>query len=355
MKAQKIIILSISLAIMASCETYYRITTKLDRKGGVVREIYAKGDSTFMSGDQSHNPFQFDLDGWNITRFDSIGEFDYFGEKKPFNVKVRKKSNSVDSLSHDISCKKDIRPLIVPKETLTKKFKWFYTDYIYTSIYKKLDYNSPIPIGKYLSEEERRIWAQGDTKYFGTMNGFMLNNMLCDISDKFIAWLSINFFEISFNSVNKIYGGGISGNNKEQIYIKFGGKNIENLSDPKSVCAALDSFYVTDRFSKLYKQNKDTLDNEFENATSVISLLDYHFTNELAVPGKVISTNAPIIDAGYLKWKVDGMRLLFDDYTLTASYRVVNIWAFVISGLILILAIILIIVSTSVQRKSLKG
>ena len=86
-----------------------------------------------------------------------------------------------------------------------------------------------------------------------------------------------------------------------------------------------------------------------------MSLLNYYFTNELAVPGKVISTNAPIIDAEYLKWKVDGMRLLFDDYTLTASYRVVNIWAFVISGLILILAIILIIVSTSVQRKSLKG
>jgi len=51
-----------------------------------------------------------------------------------------------------------------------------------------------------------------------------------------------------------------------------------------------------------------------------------------------LQTNAPIIESGTLKWKVDGFRLLFDDYTLTAEYRVANRWAFVLTGLLVLCA-----------------
>ena len=346
MKTSKIIVLSISLAIMASCDTYYRIVTTIDRKGGAIREMYANGDSAFLSGDLSNTPFRFDLEGWNITRFDSVEVFDYFGENKPFDVKVSRSANSVDSLSqyilHSEFSEEGFRQLLAPKETLTKKFKWFYTDYTYTSIYNKLDYNAPIPIDKYMSKDERIIFAQGDTKYFGTTNGAQLVDELNDMSDNFWKWVTTNCFEVGLNIVKK-YGGEIPDNDREQIFAKYGGKDIDDIDDPKSVCTALDSFYVTDRFSKLYKQNEDAIDNEFENATSVFGLMNEYYTTELSVPGRVLSANAPVIDAEYLKWKVDGMRLLFDDYTLTASYRVVNVWAFVISGLILLSAIILIL------------
>lgn len=351
MKNLKIIILSISLAVMASCETYYRIVTTINSKGGAVREVYAKGDSIFLSGDLSHNPFRFALNGWNITRFDSIGEFDYFGEKKPFNVIVSKRAKAVDSLSQYIVCSEEkFRQLLAPQEILTKKFKWFYTDYTYTSIYSKLDYNAPMPIDKYMSKDERIIWTQGDTQYFGTMSGSHLFDELDGLSDQFIAWLTRNYFEISLNSVN-LYGGNIPDNDRVEIYEKYGGKDLEKLGDPKSVCSALDSYYGTDRFSMLYAQNKAEIDNEFENATAVTEAVNYYYSNELTVPGRLLSTNAPVIDNEYLKWKVDGMRLLFDDYTLTASYRVVNVWAFVISGLILLSAIILVL--TICRKKAL--
>ena len=60
---------------------------------------------------------------------------------------------------------------------------------------------------------------------------------------------------------------------------------------------------------------------------------------ELVIPGEVINTNASIIKSDTLVWKVNEMRLLFDDYTLTAEYRVINSWAIIIVALLLIVAI----------------
>lgn len=44
-----------------------------------------------------------------------------------------------------------------------------------------------------------------------------------------------------------------------------------------------------------------------------------------------------------LVWKVDAYRVLADNYRLQAESRVMNIWAFVLTGLLLVVALILFI------------
>jgi len=156
-----------------------------------------------------------------------------------------------------------------------------------------------------------------------------------------MEWYGHNCFEISFESIKKITTGYDLDTVKEKIYDEV--KAIDEVSDigPKTVCAVLDSFYVTTYFSSQYKIYKDTLDKDFELKTSFLidAVLGHIISYELVIPDKILQTNAPIINSDTLVWKVDGMRLLFDNYTLTAEYRVINSWAFVLSGLIIIIAV----------------
>lgn len=47
---------------MTSCSTYYRMTSRIDTNGSMHREVYARGDSAFIAGNKTHNPFLFPLE-----------------------------------------------------------------------------------------------------------------------------------------------------------------------------------------------------------------------------------------------------------------------------------------------------
>ncbi len=352
MRTIKIIAIIFVTIFMVSCETYYRMVTTLDRDGNAIREVYTKGDSAFMAGDMSHNPFLFNIGlNWNIIRYDSVLKYNFFGSENIINVKASKKVSSIDLFSKELNCSEINRSLAAPEETLTKNFGWFYTNYTFTGVYKKLNFQVPVSIDKYLSKEEQKLWTQGNFKDYGTTNGFEMKNMLDGIEDEFMDWYSRNCFEIGLNSIEKISKKTIADEDKDKIYkLLYKKEQTEDIM-PELIAKTLDIFYKTNSFSKLYKTNKKSIDQEFENTSLKIELLSNIISYELIVPGEIISTNSSIINSNTLTWKVDGIRILFDDYTLTTQYRVTNTWAFILSGLVLLVAITSIILIFRKSRK----
>jgi hypothetical protein len=126
---------------------------------------------------------------------------------------------------------------------------------------------------------------------------------------------------------------------KENIYKQIHVKDLISDINPQTVCTVLDDFYKTSYFSALHKTNKEILDDAFETATLPGYFISKVIGYELVIPGEILHTNAPIINADTLVWKIDGMRLLFDNYSLTTEYRTINKWAFLFTGLLLIIAI----------------
>lgn len=53
----------------------------------------------------------------------------------------------------------------------------------------------------------------------------------------------------------------------------------------------------------------------------------------------MISANTTFRDREYLVWKVDAYRLLAGEYSLTARSRVPNVWAFILTGVLILLGI----------------
>lgn len=342
MRTIQFISTAIAVIILTSCGNYYRMVTTLDEKGNAIRDVYTEGDSAFMAGNRSNNPYLFDIDSsWKVTRFDSTIKHNFFGNEKHLNVQITKQVASIDLFTKEIAQGQYKGSLAIPEESLVKRFRWFYTNYTYTGMFKRLEYTVPIPIDQYLTKEEQKLWTQGNVGKYGMMNGSEMNDLLSRIEENFMNWYSHNCFEISLTCIQSLTSVQIAETDKEAIYKQL--NELEADITPKRVSAALDKHYKTTRFTELYKANSEKLDQEFENSTAIVNQLSNTISYELTVPGEIVSTNSPIYDSNNLVWKVDGIRILFDDYTLTAEYRVVNLWAFIVSGLILFTAIISII------------
>jgi len=332
--------------------------TSLYSNGNSYREVYALGDSAFMAGNNLNNPFLFDLSqDWKVTRYDTAINRSIFGDEGKFNVRISRETNSIEDYSKNIRCDSDLRSLAAPKESLVKKIRGFYTYYFLKVVYKKLPYEVAVPIGNYLSKEEQILWTQGGFDNYKTMTGSEMNDYLNEINDKAMKWYGRNIFEASLNCIKKHTENYDLDRDKENIFkkltdhVKFDTINI----NPRLICNVLDSYYKTTYFSKLYNTDHEILDKDTEQ-TPFFKISNDVFSNdisyELVLPGKVLQTNAPVIRSDTLVWKVDGIRLLFDDYTLKAEYRVINKWSFLLTGLLLIISIGSIVALIKRRRKS---
>ena len=90
MKTNNLIVAIVILFSMASCQTSYRMVSRIKTDGSLYREVYAYGDSAFLAGDRAENPFlfQIDSDTWQLVGLGSSIKFNFWGNEQELNVKV---------------------------------------------------------------------------------------------------------------------------------------------------------------------------------------------------------------------------------------------------------------------------
>jgi hypothetical protein len=341
MKLKTVLAVS-ALLFTVSCGAYYRMITVLDKNGNVQREIYAHGNKERTTDLFTKNPFLFEVDTtWTMHCLDSIIRYNFFGEEKELNVKINKQTKYIEQFTQDIYSHKNERSLAVPEEFLLIKRGLLFTRYLFKAKYHKFEYHPPVSVDNYLSKEEQMLWTQGDMSSYNLMNGSEMSDYLNNIKSKFMRWYGRNLFEVSLKCINKLNDKYDLDKDKEKIYKQVIDLRDDDLTkiDPGFICNVLDSHYRTTYFSKLYKINNLILDDDFDRAVAIEAQVPDVVSYELVISGNILQTNAPIVNADTLIWKVDGMRLLFDDFILTAEYRTLNRLALWIIGLLILVVV----------------
>jgi len=339
MKTLKISFVILTVAMLVSCGSQYKMVTTIDRHGKANREIYAFGKFDTVSKMMSKNPYMFDFEKDWDTAFFTLTKYDTHSSEKSFNMRISKRVASIEQYTKELQGYNENQMLAVPQESLVKKTGWFYTKYSFKTVYHQYKYKMPVSIDEYLNKEEQILWSQGGLEKYHSYSGGEMSEYLNTIGDKYLEWIFRNFFEISLETIKKYSDKYDLEGQKDEIYKKVKELVKEAIDvNPEKVCEGLDIHFKTTYFSILYNNNSELLNQEFEGATSVAGLLLDEISYELVIPGKLLHANAPIIESGTLKWKVDGFRLLFDDCTLTAEYRVANRWAFLLTGLLVLVA-----------------
>lgn len=340
-----LLLLSLSSG-MTSCTTYHRMTSRIENDGSMYREVYTQGDSAFITGDKTHNPFLFQLDTcWQLIKLDSTVRFNFWGEEKKLNVKACRSLRLINGEHFSIAKDKEhIRPLAIPAEQLKKKFRWFYTYYTYTATYKKLPDQGLVPLDKYLTKEEQTIWLRGDNAAFSGMNGIELNDKLDKLETKFGEWHNRCQYEIIWKIIRQFtsqQGDTTSLRRldelKETVYTNHL-STTSNWGDANTdaICSFFDKACQTHYYSELYKANKKAMDNMYEQEINIAEVFYHAIQFELTMPGNLLSSNANTSTDNSAIWKIDGLRLLAGDYILTANSRIINYWAFGLTLLIIL-------------------
>ena len=331
---------------MTSCSTYYRMTSRIDTNGSMHREVYARGDSAFIAGNKTHNPFLFQLDtDWQIVNLDSTLKFNFWGEEEKLNVKACRNIPLINGEYFSISNgKEQMSSLAIPTEQLKKRFKWFYTYYIYTATYKELPDKGPVPLDKYLNKEEQIIWFRGDNAAFSGMNGIEQNDKLDKLEAKFGEWYNRSQYEVIWEVIRQFTsqkGDTVYVNRlnelKETVYTNhLSGKDSCGDAGIDDVCALFDKVGQTNYYLELYKAHAKAMDNMCEQNIKISEVFYHAIQFELTMPGTLLSSNASLSTNNIMVWKIDGLRLLTGNYVLTAESRVINYWAFGLTLLIIL-------------------
>lgn len=347
MKTNHLFIAALLLLGTASCGSNYRMTSQVGSDGSIYREVYARGDSAFIAGDKTHNPYMFQIDtDWQIVKLDSAIKFDFWGEKENLNVKVCRKLPVVDGEYFSVTKGKEyLYPLAIPTERVKKSFKWFYTYYTYTATYKELTYKGPVPLSNYMNKEEQIIWFCGDNSAYNGLSGMELKDKLDKIESKFGEWYSRSQYEINWEVIRDfILAQGDTTNirrldeSKEAVYKNhFSTQDAWGDAEVDVLCNIFDKIYQTKYYSELYIKNKEAMNNMGEEKIKIAEVLYNSIQFELSMPGKLLSSNARTLNNNSAIWKIDGFRLLADNYTLNAESRVINYWAFGVTLLIILI------------------
>ena len=102
----------------------------------------------------------------------------------------------------------------------------------------------------------------------------------------------------------------------------------------------IDAYFHTDAFTT-FSGFKWALEKSLEDYETGYSFyfVNLYMNYDLVMPGTVIDAGIGQVVNDTVRYRLSGERLLPHDYAITATSRKANIWAFIVTGLVILLAI----------------
>ncbi|MFT3903412.1 MAG: hypothetical protein QM727_09575 [Niabella sp.] len=341
--------------LLTSCNNNDDMTTIVNGDGSCERIFSSKVSDEFIKGDTSDHPFPVNLKGWTINWKAKDGELrthwpfkNWQGEKGDslFRVTaiISKRFAFVRELSDSFRFKHDYPWADIRiSPALEKKFRWFYSYYTYREVFSGLPVKPPVPINRYLTKEEAGYWFTGQPDITRGMNGVEAKDLLDDIEAKANKWFMHNLFEFQYATLLgnlSLFPG--SPDRKLMLEKKdsvFARSYDDFVNADIRIGIALNKYFQTKAFNPLLDNKDERMKRiiEPEGVERFSRYFEAHINYKLIMPGELLRSNG-VLTGDTLSWKVDAYRLLNGDYTIEASSKKTNIWAWILSVFIILAA-----------------
>ena len=338
MKTQHIIyIFLVTLLIISGCREI-TVTTKVNKNGTFTRMIKITGDSSSVF--KPDLPYPIDETWVKTVIKDTTDKGDYI-------LTYTKSFKNSDLLNNELNTDTSWRKKLDRKITIDKQFGFFYSYITYCETYKAVNPFKKLNYPNYLTPNEM-LYLSGNRIQITASDSAMEKK----VSDRFERFL----IEAIANEIIITMEDGIKKLNDPQL-------NPDNVTLYRdSIENKLDDYYENmDVYIDFYREwtgnesvNKlKTLEPQlFGKLNEKISfLLNAVFMDEYSqtveMPGLITETNSILVTGNKVSWKVNGDKIIFHDYEMKVESRVVNRWAFIVSGIILLLGLILLIIKAS--------
>jgi len=325
-----------------------------------------KDSSTLPCNEAVENPFPISLDStcqvfWQAGKFKGNGQYPinkhlvdsviwHSDKNNPcsiyFDVMIRKNYSSIKCMENEFRLMNshEWHDLKI-NYSLTKKFRWFYTYYTYCETYPKIKQHFIVPLEQYMSKDEIGFWCTGKPDLLKGMNGVEIHDFTNDLDKKFEDWYTYNFWTMEYEYVNKNYRllprQPVSQHRFAELKDTIFESEVKYSSEGKDMNEILDRYFKTNAFSVLWNR-KDSIMQKFEQNFGLQMQLPLFFQKinyRLLMPGKVVASNSAVSYGDTLVWQLSAYRMIPANYTISATSAKANIWAFIVTGIVVLIAI----------------
>jgi len=233
--------------------------------------------------------------------------------------------------------------------SLDKHFKWFYTDYVYQETLAITDIEQifSIPLDRFVSADTASYWFTGQPNLAAGLTGAEQKELLDNIEPKISQWFNACTMSFVYAQVclryDEVKNPPVSKEQylalKDSIVMSPAVRNMDLFSDISQVSKIIKDFYHSDAYTPLFSDSKEwerVLDKKYKSYEYLVMMAP---TLDYVMPGKVMDDGDGVVENNVIHYKFSGERLIPHDYVITATSRVTNVWAFIVTILVILLAI----------------
>jgi hypothetical protein len=337
MKTQHIIlsVIIILLFFFGACREI-TVSTKVNPDGTFTRIITVTGDST--DDFSSDLPFPVDETWARVFSKDTSDSTRYiqtytksYRNSDELNAEIKSDTGSYRTLERNVS--------------VTKRFRFFFSYLTFKEVYKSAHPFTSLDYREYLTEEDIQ-WYTGQKIPVSPADSTHRD----EAEDAVSAFL----FGSAIAEVEAVTRDGIKKLNNPRlnsadisIYHDSLSKYLENwdFKEEEDFIAWYLEWSGNEAFSMLYDLDPplfEDIENKFEMFMTILELEAY--TEEVEMPGLITATNSAMLKGNQVIWEFQAVSVMIRDYEMYVESRVVNYWAFILAGIILLALVVLLVI-----------
>lgn len=326
------------LLVICGCREI-SVTTRVHRDGSFTRTIRITGDSSSVfKGDL---PYPVDSTWEQVAVKDTSPGEDHRDDYILTYSKTFKSDGPLnDALSSDTSWRRKLDRRI----TVSKRFGFFYSYITFREVFQPTNPFTFLPLRDFLTTTDLE-WLSGQKTILSPSD----SGRLKDVEEKAFGYIVAS----ATAELEQILKSGIAALNDTSLPVSEVARFHDSISafveqweisNPEKLISALRRWTGNQAVDGLADLRPPFLEGFKMKAAFLDTLLLMEsYPETVEMPGLITATNSTMLNGNQVSWEVQPVGLLFTEHVLTAESRVVNYWAFVILGAILILLILVFI------------
>lgn len=232
------------------------------------------------------------------------------------------------------------------KASLKKQFRWFYTNYVFSETFYCVGDTFQLADTLYADKALVSYWFTGEPNIVKGLSGAEASQKLSEIEPAINRWLNDNLLKVGFDYIVSHYDSipappvskerFIELHDSLVLFIMAGADDLLDIKPEER----LRDFFRSNAYDAFF-DDETSLGKGLNNELSKqLNIFWFNVPYTLTMPGTVVDAGNGTLQAdGSILYPFTGERLIPKDYTIRATSRVTHIWAYILTLIIILLAI----------------
>jgi len=335
MKTRNLIYMLLMMGFILSSCREINVRTIINNDGSFTRFITVKGDSA----DVIKRNLPYPVDSSWVREF-----YSDTSDSTKYICSYTKSYKSDDLLNAEIHNDTSWKSQIQRDVEISKRFMFFYSFITYHQVYKAANPFSEDYHG-YINEEDL-LWISEVKAALNRKDSIRIDSAYVSLDNYYKHVLVVEIIDALKKGLRQLNDPNLNNIDmamyKDSIAanaISWSSGKYENSID------ALITWTGNSELARLHNIEPsifEELEKKDDFADKVFFGNEY--TLEVEMPGLITETNSTVMHGNTVSWTIGTMSFFFEDYEMYVESRVVNYWAFIVSGIVVLLLLIAVIV-----------